>query len=92
MVFTTSKRENSATSRDLCFSSITKITSAQRMSSAETLWRAFGLVPAEWTEISGCWRKICSAVALRHWLRLQMNKMFSCCALEIGCSRVKFDA
>lgn len=69
-----STRENSATSLDLCFSSITRITSAHSMSSMDTLCRAFGLVPAERAEISGCRRQSCSAVGLRHWFLLQMKR------------------
>jgi hypothetical protein len=38
--------------------------------------RARGLVPAERTFTFGVLAQICSAVGLRHWLRLQTNKRF----------------
>lgn len=67
-------RAYSARSRCRCLGSMTKITSAQRMSAGPTDLRALGLVPAERTLKPDRRRHIVSAVGLRHWLRLQMNR------------------
>jgi hypothetical protein len=58
----------------LCLDSITKMTSAHRRSSTFTGCRAFGLVPPDRTATRGSLRHSCSAVGLRHWLRLHTNK------------------
>jgi len=55
---------------------MTKIVSAQAISVELTVFRAFVLVPADFTLRLGCFRQMVSAVGLRHWFLLQMNNIF----------------
>lgn len=66
----------SACKRDLCFSSMAKITAAkpgQRWKQGDGRW---GLVSGARTLKPGCLRQTCSAVGLRHWFLLQMKRRF----------------
>lgn len=65
----------SARKRAACLSSITRMTSAQRISPSVTLRRALVAVPADRASTPGTFRHTASAVGLRHWFLLHTNRM-----------------
>lgn len=61
----------------LCLSSITKTISAHKSKDSLTLMRADEDVPADFAVMPETFLYTVSAVGLRHWLRLQMNRIFN---------------